>query len=317
MSPPTSATLATGAANILLFGALLIPPSVLSHRWLAATFVPLIWSCNFHAWQGGLGFLSCIQALWVADLLLCRNPREDFKVINYKASKPPATKSEEITNNKVWKEPYPKSFWPRIWWVSKLVVSPRFVGWDTGDNDHSVENTIHGSGKEQPRGRWLLRRFLSAAWCFLVIDATTSYKQFDSYFLTQLDIDSPLPYFLTNLLGKYCLCWFIPRMIRIVVFGLQLYSIFSIFSSIPALLCVSLEGLGVMGDFWGNPLNWPHLMGNPLTIFHDGLRGFWAKVWQQFLRRVSTTTHCLKVRFKPAADIFRCLVILGKPFHAL
>lgn len=189
----------------------------------------------------------------------------------------------------VWKEAYPESFWRRALWVSKLVASPRFVGWDTGDKKPISYYSMDMD--QQSRGRWLLQRCLSAAWCFLIIDAMNSYERFDPYFSAEVDIDAPLPLFLLDLLGTHASYWFMPRAVRILVFGLMQYSMFSILGGILAIIGVSLGALGLVDDFWGHPSYWPHLMGNSLVVFHSGLRGFWGRVWHQMFRHVSVARH--------------------------
>ena len=311
MSPPTSAILALLTANGFLFAALLIPPSIMNHRSLAATFLLLILMDNFHAWQGGLGFLSVVQSFWATDLLLFRNPREDFKLIHRSKISPDTRNAKDISDAQEWKEGFPETFWARFWWVSKLVSSHRFIGWDTGDNRSQLEARKYE--KQQSRGIWLFWRFLSTILCFIVVDAVNSYQALDPYFLNGLDIDAPLPSFLIQFLGNCATYWFMPRTIRIIAFFFQQYSVFSLTGSIPAIVCVSLGGLRVVDDFWGDQLNWSPLMGNPLVVIQSGLCGFWGKAWHQLFRNVSFFSRNLRlVQF---TDEIRYLPILARQFH--
>jgi hypothetical protein len=308
-----SAILAAIAAYGMLYGALLIPPSVLSHKRLAAVFLPLIWACDFYdirSGQGGLGPSAVIHAFRATDLLLFRNPREDFKIIHRKSCPSIPSPSEKRED---WKETYPKTFWARLWWVNNVICSLRFTGLDTGDNHHSTEVSM--GEVEQSRGRWLMRECWRATWYFLIIDASNAYGSSDPYFLGQTGIDAPLPNFLLITLGSVSRYCFMPRSIRIVIFGLQQYAIFSMCGSVAGIFFVSLHGLGLVSDFWGHPSNWPPLMGNPLVMFGNGLRGLWGKVWHQIFRHVSIRS--LNMRFCASADIPRSLQILERRWHTL
>ena len=313
MTPPSSAIVALLAANGLLFAALLISPSAMSHRYLAAAFLPLILMNNFHAWQGGLGFFSVVQSFWATELLLFRNPREDFKILRRRKGRSDTKDPRNSIEYELWKEPYPESLWNRVWWVTKLGCSHRFIGWDTGGNRSQFETREAERGLS--RGKWLLWRFLSAIWCFLVVDAVNSYQAVDPYFRDGLHIDAPLPSFLTGFLGGSVSYWFMPRTIRTIAFGLQQYCIFSLTGSLPAIVCVSLGGVGVIDDFWGNPLNWPPLMGNPFVIIQSGLCGFWGKVWHQLFRNVGSVA--LNKRVDRSADDIRYLLILARHLDVL
>jgi hypothetical protein len=106
MAPPQSAIVAAPASNVLLFIALLTPP--MSHKALAATFLPLIFLFNTHAWAGGLGFISIIHSFWAADLLVFRDPRRDFKLIHYPKHRRDETQSATTIVLPLVKQSYPQ-----------------------------------------------------------------------------------------------------------------------------------------------------------------------------------------------------------------
>jgi hypothetical protein len=266
--------LSCAAANALLYTALLTPPSTLTHSQLASVFLPLIWSCNIYSWQCGLGMIAAPQALWSANLLLFRRPRESFKLLHrHVDDKGVSSYSQEA---------YPESFMTRFWWVTKLCVSMRYVGWSTGD--HTKLGVVSRAGS---RGYWLLKKCLSAALCFLIIDATNCYMLYDPYFLGRNSIDSPFPAHFTTFLDFGGVSSIPPRLPRIVIFELQQYAIFSLLGTLIAIICVFLGGIGLLDDFWGGTHNWPPLMGSPLVVLERGLRGFWGTFWHQIFRHVS------------------------------
>lgn len=280
-----SAVASHACANVLLHLALLIPPSSLSHTCLASIFLPLIWSCHLYSWKSGFGFLSAVHALWSADLLLFRQPREFFRLIRHKSNV-----TFHITDGKedegiLERQPYPRSLGARFWWVTKLVASPRYVGWDTGpDAKPRLLSVKYGAPS---KWKWLLCNGLKAVFCFLIVDAVNAYKLRDPYFLGFADIDSTLPYAVVSILGRHLTMAISPRLFRLFLFAVQQYSVFSLIWAILVALSVSFTTIARGDDFWGVMDNIQPLWGNPIVVFESGLRGFWGKFWHQLFRHVS------------------------------
>jgi hypothetical protein len=80
------------AAVALLYAALLIPPSKLTHNKLALAFLPAIWALHIYSWSVGLGFLAAVQVLWATELLFGTRGRSSklfiivIKIISRKKS---------------------------------------------------------------------------------------------------------------------------------------------------------------------------------------------------------------------------------------
>jgi hypothetical protein len=289
------------AAVALLQSALLVPPSTLSHTKLALAFLPLIWSCNIYSWSVGLGFLAAIQAMWATELLLFQAPREQFMLIHrvnpgYRSSKSKAkmernVKKQEDTaqdetkeQSLIWKEPYPATIWKRFCWVFKLHISMRYVGWDTGDG--KMIERMNRAEKSHSRVWWLLKNIVFVGICFSIYDMTNFYQHFDPYFQVETDIDEALPRRLMSVFMRYHLGFLPPRLLRILVLGVQPYVIFALIHNTMAVVHVTMGGIGILGDFWGGVENWPPLMGSPVVILTRGLRGFWGEFWHQLFRTV-------------------------------
>lgn len=287
--------LALLSANTLLPLALIIPPSTLSHTKLAVAFLPLIWSCNAFAWKCNLGFFAAAHAFLSTNFLLFRRPREDFKLLRLKSpaqSQASARKVDEKDNENaeekespIFKEPYPNTFWKRLWWVNKLVNSLRYVGWDTGEDKPPA--VLPSPETWTAKGCWLVRKAVFIAICFAVFDATNFYQHFDPYFQSGTDIDEQLPRRLATFLSRCYLHFLSPRAVRILIVGVQQYVIFSVMGIILAIPPILLGGLGILDDFWSGTYNWQPIMGNPLVVLDSGLRGFWGKFWHQLFRSVS------------------------------
>jgi hypothetical protein len=155
LSDPQLGLLSHLAAVSLLYTALLIPPSTLSHTKLALAFLPPIWGCHIYSWSVGLGFLAAIQVLWATDLLLFRNPREKFSAIQYQPFSPslkakvhaferPQKREEDKKEQpSAWKEPYPDRLGNRFSWIFKLLVSMRYIGWDISDSSNEIFSILH------------------------------------------------------------------------------------------------------------------------------------------------------------------------------
>ncbi|KAH8777115.1 hypothetical protein F5882DRAFT_502855 [Hyaloscypha sp. PMI_1271] len=290
------------AAIGLLFAGLLIPPSKLTHTQLALSFLPPIWACHIYSWSVGLGALAGVQVLWATELLLFQNPREKFQVIHHQPPppSPPLKPTGESTSNSnkesekddkpkhVRKESYPTDFRSRLQWVFKLHISMRYIGWDTGSPSPSLpipNNSISRNGRKESRLRWLLNNMLLAGLCFLLIDATNAYQHLDLYFQIETPIDSAFPLPLSALLYRYASGFLPPpRLVRILVLGMQQYAVFTLINRVLAILHVSLGGLGIFGEWWGGVDSWPMLMGSPAVVWGSGLRGFWGRFWHQLFR---------------------------------
>jgi len=286
--------LAQGVSTLLLHGALLIPPSTITHTQLALAFLPLIWSCHYYAWECGLGYLAGVHALWATELLF-RQPRERFQLIHQKkpASSPwfpkgktnNSTSDEDKQHDFIWKEPYPTMFWKRFWWVLKLEVSMRYVGWDIGDG-RAVKKVSWSNNSRRSRWARLLKDAVFAGMYCVLIDATNFYQYFDPYFQIETDIDEKFPRRLAGFFTRYYMGFLPARFVRISVLGVQQYCMFAIMHSAAAIIFVALGEMGILDDFWGCKESWPPLLGNPLVVITEGLRGLWGKVWHQLFRVV-------------------------------
>ena len=306
-SPTQLGLISHFSASALLFSALLIPPSRLTHTQLALTFLPPIWACHIYSWSGGLGFLAAVHVLWATELLLFQNPREKFKVVYYTTGasiptpklQPPQSpvgpssdqESEKVKKVQVRKQPYPENFWERCSWVFKLNISMRYLGWETGVSP-AANKTIDSSSQKRTQTRisWLLRNTLLAMFCFLIMDATNAFQLLDSYFQVETSIDEPFSARLTGSLSRYGFNFLPSRMVRIVVLGMQQYATFALINRVLAIIHVSLGGLGIWDEWWGGVESWPVLMGSPTVLLDSGLRGFWGKGWHQLFRNVSPFT---------------------------
>ncbi|CZS96889.1 uncharacterized protein RAG0_06050 [Rhynchosporium agropyri] len=293
-----NAMYAFAAAHVLLHAALLTPTSVLSHTKLAVSFVPLIWSCHFYAWNFGFGYISAIHALWSAELLLFRDPRKDFGLLHFE-TKPPAPsplpaaatldamkdgnrremnvasvnskdgnkdKSKVITHvshTTGWTEPYPQSLWKRFVWVSKLVLSLRYNGWVTSDSQKALF-TSQLPPPRRSRLIFIIQKLCVVGCCFVVLDAVHYYQHFDPYMQIETSIDEAFPRRLGGFFARHYLGFLSPRCVRIMVFGLEQYCNFTLLGTTPAVVFVALGGIGLVDDFWGSVENWPLIHGEPL-----------------------------------------------------
>jgi hypothetical protein len=71
---------------------------------------PMILICAIYGWSCNLGAAVAIHAFWATDLLLFRNPREDFKVVHRRSKEFGALSQEKENKESVWKESYPERF---------------------------------------------------------------------------------------------------------------------------------------------------------------------------------------------------------------
>ncbi|KAH7317781.1 hypothetical protein BKA65DRAFT_599769 [Rhexocercosporidium sp. MPI-PUGE-AT-0058] len=200
--------------------------------------------------------------------------------------------TEKVTTNGshriAWTEVYPESWWKRFVWVSKLVISLRYIGWATSDTQIILYSSQPPPPSSKPRTTFVIQKILVIALCICIMDVTNLYQYFDPYMQIETPIDEAFPRRLGGFFAKYHLDFFSPRFIRIAVLGLQQYSLFTLVGAIPAALFVTVGGVGLVDDFWGRVENWPSLMGSPIAIAQKGLRGFWGIFWHQLFRNILT-----------------------------
>ncbi|KUJ14230.1 uncharacterized protein LY89DRAFT_720592 [Mollisia scopiformis] len=288
--------LAQLSAHLLLHIALLIPPSTLSQKQLALSFLPAIWAINIYTWTAGFGFLAIAQSLWALELLGVRRVREEFSCLRYqriaaKKVKIESRVEEKKTSEKqklkegITKEPYPSTLWPRIFWVANLICSLRYTSWQT------TSSTSLPPSKPPKRIPFLTHLFLHTTLYLLLIDAISLYTHFDPYFQISTPISEPFPRRLRTFLSLYHLHHIPPQLVRILIVGGQQYAVFSLLTTIPAIFFVGLGALGVVGDFWGGTMGWRAGVGNlslGTAVVRRGLRGFWGEGWVQYLRVILT-----------------------------
>ncbi|KAH8667482.1 hypothetical protein BGZ60DRAFT_50756 [Tricladium varicosporioides] len=302
-------------STILLYVALLTPPTTLSQRTLCIFFLPAIYLCHLYTFSSPLAFLSILHCFWSTHLLLFTNPRENFRLICRSKFKSRNGETRE------WKEGYPKGLKERFGWVSKLLLSPRMIGWDTSAPADTPGSSASATSipkskrrssplpKATPRtspspspiprvqrqrlSTWLIERFALVIIYFILIDATNWWMHHDHYFHNiyiheKGDLDTGL--FHTKALWTSFLTdlpkWVDPLAMRILVFGIQEYVLFSYIHSLFAICFVALGRFGIVGEFWGSPYNWPPLFGSLSSVFERGLRGFWGGFWHQLFREM-------------------------------
>ncbi len=272
---------------LLLPVALLIPPSVMSHRQIYVVFLPLIYACQIHAWLqiGGLEVISLTLTLWSFVLLVLRDPRRTHRRIRLIAQSGTG-KDVGKGRDAFMEEGYPESLAKRIPWVLTLLVSIRLAGWKIGDPSHD---------KTQPAPRLTRVAFSKHALiiivqAFAILDATSCYVLTDPYFVTPgMGVDEPFPPPSTNLptlLGTLRILP--PRLLRSTVLAGQVYAMVTSMFYLPTIPVVGLNAIGVLPGEW-SPHTWPVLFGSFSAVGERGLRGLWGSWWHHFNRHITST----------------------------
>lgn len=341
LTPTQLGLLSHLAAVSLLFSALLIPPSKLSHTKLALAFLPPIWACHIYSWSVGLGVLAVVQVLQATELLLFQDPREKFQVIYHQKSSPSLSLKSKGTSalestegsekDQIRKEPYPINLWSRLGWVFKLFISLRYIGWDINTSSKNSQPISSFSEETKSHPRWLIQNVLLAAIYLFLFDATNAYQHLDPYFQVETAIDEPFPLPLAAFFIRHGFGFFPPpRLVRIIVLGVQQYTLCMLINRVLAIVYVSLGGLGLLDEWWSRVENWPMMMGSPFVVLTSGLRGFWGQFWHQVLRSVSfllfinlavildklVLTKVLQLFMSPAKAVVKVLKVNPKSFSA-
>lgn len=268
-------------AMFLLPVALLIPPSILSHRQLCFLFLPLIYAFQIHAFtqMGSIDVLGIDLALWSYNLLAFRDPRRTFRRVRVKSK---SSKLVETKGSQVWEEPYPSDLKSRIPWVLTLMVSFRFTNWKIGEPSHDSTQP----GKGLPRGEFIKWMSISMLQNYLLLDVSAAYVQTDPYFFQPISIDTPFPLSTTETYAAFApLKLLPPRLVRASAIAAQLYAAVNILFMLPALLGVVL---GILPDEW-SAHTWPRFFGPFSAVSTKGIRGLWGTWWHQMNRQITST----------------------------
>ena len=288
---PGPRSLSYFAFALLLPGALLIPPSVLSHRQLASIFLPLIIACELHAWQASaaLDVISTTVLQWSFVLLVCYDPRRDFRRVHWE--KALSEGSEGAGDLMVRKEEvYPdRNFVKRLWWVLTLVISIRLTGWKIGNLSHDRKQSILPNASRTSFLRHALGLFLLS---YVLLDISGYYSHQDPYFTTStMDVDAALP--INALQGpgavvQRTLSYLPPRLVRSTIIASQIYGFIAGGFYPVTFPIVALNVLGVIPDEW-SPHTWPRFFGAFSVVRRRGLRGLWGSWWHQMNRQIDAT----------------------------
>ncbi|KAL9635555.1 MAG: hypothetical protein Q9164_003384 [Protoblastenia rupestris] len=279
---------------LLLPIALLIPPSVFSHRQISLTFLPVIYGCIIHAWYaiGGLDVMSVSIGLWATVLLGCRDVRGEFRRVRFvEEGKGKRKDSEKVVDQRyagmrVAEQGYPEGMWERIKWVLVLLISLRFSGWRIGEERHDRMQPCRGVG----RGAFLKKAVGIVALDYLILDATFSYVPYDPYFFAGGGgVDAPFPRPTRDVPRLLNILWMLPpRLLRSSVLASQAYAMVSGMFMVPTIPAVALNAIGMLPDEW-SPHNWPLFFRNFSAVYERGLRGLWGSWWHQMDRELSAT----------------------------
>ena len=271
---------------LLLPVALLIPPSLMSHRQLYLVFLPLIYACQIHAWLqiGGVEVISLTVTLWSFVLLVLSDPRRTHRRIRLTARSSRGGDSENGRDGFV-EEGYPESLAKRIPWVLTLLVSIRLAGWKIGDPSHD---------KTQPAPRrnriaYSKHAFSIIAQAFVILDAASCYVLTDPFFVTPgMSVDEPCPAPSKDLPTLLNILRILPpRILRGTVLAGQVYAMVTSMFYLPTIPVVALSAIGVVPDEW-SPHTWPLLFGSFSAVGERGLRGLWGSWWHQVNRTITS-----------------------------
>lgn len=273
--------------TLLLISALLIPPTVLSHRQLSLLFLPLIYFCHLHA---GLK-IGCIDvptvghALWSFALLAYWDPRKSFKRIRMGDISGGSPGKAGQTSSQYWEQPYPPALSQRLPWVLTLLLSMRLTNWKIGDPSHD---------RSQPSVTMTRRAFLKHASLnlfrsYFLLDIACSYVQIDPYFFQPMAVDMALPHHFS--VSHPALEWIRvipPRLIRSATLAAQTYSSINFGFYILTIPAIALNYFGILPDEW-SPQNCTTFFGSFSSVTTRGLRGIWGSWWHQMNRHMMST----------------------------
>ena len=278
---------------LLLPTALMIPPTVLSHRQLSLVFLPIFLAYGIQTWRanGVLDVITTTGLQWSFVLLACYDPRKDFRRVWWERAAPGNSDGQDEKARLVVREQaYPENWVDRIPWLLTLLVSIRLAGWKTGDQFHD---------KGQPIPRSMSRTaFLKSAMniCllnYILLDISACYALTDPYFTTSgMSVDAPFPHanpppgFGGFLLGS--VRHLPPRLVRCSTLAAQIHGLIAGGFYPMTIPVVSLNAMQLIPDEW-SPHTWPVFFGDFSAILSRGLQGLWGTWWHQMNRQIHAT----------------------------
>lgn len=274
-------------AVLLLPTALLIPPSVLSHRTLCALFLPLIYALQLHACfkMGCVDVVMTDLALWSFHLLAFRDPRQDFKRVGLKeyshSVKQDSKKLKKGTEVEIWEQGYPADVAPRISWVLSLLLAFRFTNWKIGKATHDREQPYRGISRLE----YLKKASIQILQSLILMDLAAAYIQTDPYFFKNISITTPFPPSTSSTPTALAILRHLPPwVVRMSALGAEICSAVNIMFILPALIGTAVN---VLPDHW-SPHTWPLIFGPFSVIIENGLRGLWGSFWHQTTRHMAS-----------------------------
>lgn len=274
-------------AVLLLPTALLIPPSVLSHRTLCALFLPLIYALQLHACfkMGCVDVVMTDLALWSFHLLAFRDPRQDFKRVGLKeyshSVKQDSKKLKKATEVEIWEQGYPADAAPRISWVLSLLLAFRFTNWKIGNATHDREQPYRGISRLE----YIKKASIQILQSLILMDLAATYIQTDPYFFKNINITTPFPPSTSSTPTALAILRHLPPwVVRMSALGAQICSAVNIMFILPALIGTAVN---VLPDHW-SPHTWPLMFGPFSVIIENGLRGLWGSFWHQMTRHMAS-----------------------------
>ena len=278
---------------LLLPIALLIPPTVLSHRQLSLVFLPIFLVYGIQTWRadGVLDVITTTGLQWSFVLLACYDPRKDFTRVWWERAQPENGDDKDGEAKLVVREQsYPANLLERVPWLLTLLVSIRLAGWRIGDPSHDSRQPI---ARTMSRTAFVRRAVNTAVFNYILLDISAFYAQTDSYFTTTgMSVDSAFPYaspppglggFLLSLLHR-----FPPRVVRCSVLAAQIHGLIAGGFYPMTIPVVGLNALGLIPDEW-SPHTWPSFFGDFSALWSRDLRGLWGTWWHQMNRQIHST----------------------------
>lgn len=292
----------------LLIAAFCIDPFILSHGQLCLLFLPAIYAFQIHSWSlmHGVDVISVSLSLWTFVLLVCHDPRKNFRRIHLKRGDPPTKEPDEIRlrdltdptqqvnhsqrtkhETSYREEPYPLSFPARLRWVLTLLPSLRLPSWLISLPSHDRTQPPVGTTRAA-FFRTALRSILEG---YLILDLTSLYTPYDPYFHhSGVAVDAPYPQPSTTTPSIIITLWTAripPRLLRTTILAAQIYALIPRLFPHAGMVPLALDYFNVISDAW-SPHTWPPFFGSFRYVLSRGMRGLWGQWWHQTNRRLTS-----------------------------
>ena len=232
-----------------------------------------------------VGVAGAWSILLTFNLLFIHNPKIAFQRVialdEKSSSVQPVEQSDRPKEDITWQPMPPKSL-DRLFWILDLLGSLRLLHWSIEYQNDRPRQFRNRSGRYDKQVLTVGNCVRRLCLIYLAIDVLKEVVAADPYFWGFVDADLPghiIDYVKLPILG---------HVYRMLVAMVLIYLAITLITSAGHLLFILVLGPSIAGT-WGHEWAYRPQHGGLMSIYQNGLRGFWGVYWHQMFRPMFTS----------------------------